>query len=266
MDLVSGGVLVLELVLPDHRDHLAEIDRRIAVGDGRSVQRLGGGFATDRVVEFLEDPVHVPDTTSFAIPPEPSGTDKSLWVVITLRQDPRREARPTRTVILLEAIRVLVPSRRSLLGACGLLGASVLAGCADLADLSDYTRGPPPFTEWLYDPTARFDAEHVGYATLDGDRLRATEGTVPPTVTELLARAERQFASVDQSDLSRLTAVGFGSIEAGRAGGTFVAEGSFDPDALRSDYRMRRDEEWTDLGDRAGFERWAYEAPFLASL
>jgi hypothetical protein len=186
---------------------------------------------------------------------------KSLWVVITMRK--RRFRLVTRRVLHADAIPVAVPSRRSVLGCCGLLGTATLAGCADL---SDVTRGPPPYSRWVYDPTERFGAERVGYASLDVERFAAARDGLPESVTGLLDRFDRQVGSVDLGDLTRLTAVGFGSLEAGRAGLTLVAEGSFDPGALREEYRMRRDDEWTRLDPRGDHDCWAYEAPFLASL
>ena len=156
-----------------------------------------------------------------------------------------------------------MPSRRSVLGACGLLVGSGLAGCADLSDLS---RGPPAYSRWVYDPTERFGADRVGYASLDVERFSATRDSLPDSVTGLLDRFDRQVGSVELGDLTRLTAVGFGSLEAGRAGLTLVAEGSFDPAALREEFRMRRDDEWSHLDARAGHDRWSYEAAFLADL
>lgn len=156
-----------------------------------------------------------------------------------------------------------MPSRRAVLCSCGLLAAGALAGCVDVSDLS---RGPPAYSRWVYDPTDRFDAERVGYAMLDVEEYAAARDRLPESVTGLFDRFDRQVASVELGDVSRLTAVGFGSVEAGRAGLTLVAEGSFDPAALREEYRMPRDDEWTALGDRVGHDCWGYEAAFLADL
>ena len=156
-----------------------------------------------------------------------------------------------------------MPSRRSVLGVCGLLAGTALAGCTDL---SDVTRGPPAYSDWVYDAPARFGAERMGYATLDVERFAAARESLPDSVTGWLDRFDRQVGSVELGDLTRLTAVGFGSLDDGRAGLTLAAEGSFDPAALRGEYRMGRDDEWTNLDPRAGHDCWSYEASFLADL
>lgn len=149
------------------------------------------------------------------------------------------------------------------LGSCGLLAAGALSGCVDVADLS---RGPPAYSRWVFDPTERFGAQRVGYGTLDIERFTAARASLPESVTGLLDRLDRQVASVEVRDLRRLTGVGFGSLADGRAGLSLVAEGTFDPAALREEYQMGRDDEWTSLGTHAGHDCWSYEASFLSDL
>lgn len=133
-------------------------------------------------------------------------------------------------------------------------GATAMAGCTgSLNGETDARDDGRPALPWLYDPTTLLDVENYGFGTINVEALYENRERLPDELFEAIDELDEEFENADVEAFEHLTATGFVSSDLDRGGGTLVAAGSFDADAIRAELEAEFDEE---VGDD---ETWSYE-------
>lgn len=159
-----------------------------------------------------------------------------------------------------------MPSRRAFLAGAATAGVAATAGCLDAVEGLVGGGGRPAYAGWLHDPSAVLSTERYAFATLDVAALRDARESLPESADDALGRADRLSESVGLADVDRLTALGYGDPEAGSAGLTLAADGSFDTAAVRAEIGVDDSRLVTDEGSRDGVQLYAYEPSLFAAL
>ena len=143
-----------------------------------------------------------------------------------------------------------MPSRRRFMGGCVGIGALALAGCTSVLDDGEESGS----TDWQYDAGARFGASTVGTATVDVQAVR--EAPLPEEFRDALESLDEDVESVDLEDVDSVAATGFLDEGERLYGGSVVALGEFDVEALGDEL----EEDGLEPADAAeGWERYESE-------
>lgn len=159
-----------------------------------------------------------------------------------------------------------MPSRRTFLSGVAAAGLTATAGCLDAVEGLVGDDGVPAYADWLHDPDAVVATDRHAFATLDVAAVRAARGRLPDPAADALGRADRLSESVGLADVDRLTALGYGDPDAGSAGLTLAADGTFDTGAIRREIGVDDSHLVTDEGTHEGFQVYAYEPSLFADL
>lgn len=146
-------------------------------------------------------------------------------------------------------------TRRSFLRlGTAIAGATALAGCTgSLNGETNEAEDRPAALPWLYDPTTLLDVENHGFGTINVEALYENRNRLPDELFEAIDELDEEFENADVVAFEHLTATGFVSSDLDRGGGTLVAAGSFDADAIRAELEAEFNEA---VGDD---ETWSYE-------
>ncbi|WP_255197029.1 hypothetical protein [Halorarius litoreus] len=159
-----------------------------------------------------------------------------------------------------------MPSRRTFLAGLASAGVATTAGCVGGLDRLVGGGGPPAYTDWLHRPVTATAPDRYVAASLDVAAVRANRETLPDSARDALDRADRLAGSVSLADVDRLTALGYGAPDAGSAGLTLAAKGTFDTAAIRAEIGADDSSLVVDEGTREGFQRYSYEPSLFADL
>jgi len=149
-----------------------------------------------------------------------------------------------------------MPSRRRFLTAVGATAAAVgLAGCST-------TVGEPPAERWLYDPSAELGRAFPwqSYLTVEVPAAWERRELLPEEWVATVTSFDRSVASVDVTDLRRVTALAFGTPELTTAGTTVAVTGDIESRRVVGEFTQGGVTEHDPVADHRLF---GYEPGFL---
>jgi hypothetical protein len=147
-------------------------------------------------------------------------------------------------------------SRRTFLKASGAAALLGLSGCTGVLESDDGLDGdgPPGYTTWLYDPKALLGVDTRGFASYDVQSVLDRRDELPEDPFESLEEANERIEAVDLEEIEHLSLVGGGETDYSRYGVSFVVEGSFDVEAIRSELESKGEGAEYDTGSHQGYD------------
>lgn len=147
-------------------------------------------------------------------------------------------------------------SRRTFLKASGAAALLGLSGCTGVLRSDDGLDedGPPGYTTWLYDPKALLGVDTRGFASYDVQSVLDRRDELPEDPFENLDEANERIEAVDLEEIEHLSLVGGGETDYSRYGVSFVVEGSFDVEAIRSELESEGEGMEYETGSYQGYD------------
>lgn len=153
-----------------------------------------------------------------------------------------------------------MPSRRQFIASAGAAAAAVgLAGCSGGGS-------SPSYEGWLYDPQPVLGRELPwrGFLSADVQRAWARRDQLPEEWAAAVTTFDRGVDSVDRSDLDRLTAQGFGTVDLTTAGVTAALTGDIEQRPVVREFA--RGSTVVEHEPVAGHRLFGYVPPFMGRI
>jgi hypothetical protein len=152
-----------------------------------------------------------------------------------------------------------MPSRRQFIASAGAAAAVGLAGCS--AGVAS-----PSYEGWLYDPQPVLgrNLPWRGFLSADVQRAWDRREQLPEEWVATVTTFDRGVDSVDRSDLDRLTAQGFGTVDLTTAGVTAALTGAIEQRAVVREFA--RGSTVVEHEPVAGHRLFGYVPPFMGRI
>lgn len=138
-------------------------------------------------------------------------------------------------------------SRRSFLktsGLTALLGVVGTAGCLETVENAVGGGGAPGYANWLYDPAEVHDSDYVGFGTFDVRTVYENEDELPDEMIDQVEEVNDEFEFVDLEAMENVTGLAYGQPNRNVGGGSMVASGEFDVDAITDEIEAETTEDY----------------------